>query len=147
MSRMIRRGSSLVAILGLVLVATAVAGYQSGSYSGTTAQINPTTSKRFTIKFNISGGTIKNVVTITRDRCPDGSHVRVNQNAFKTATIDKKGNFVLRAGTRLQPSVLKGQVSGSSASGTLSDKTLDPAGSGLCRASTTWTASKPRRKK
>jgi hypothetical protein len=66
----------------------------------------------------------------------------VKQNAFTSAPIDSKGRFTLRAGSASQPAVMKGKVSGTTASGTITDKTLDTAGSGICKASTTWTAAK-----
>jgi hypothetical protein len=131
----------LAASLCLAVTGTALAAtYKSGSYAGTTAQLNPSTGKNFPITFKIAGGKISSVDTRTRDKCPDGSYLRVHQNAFKSAALDSKGRFVLRAGTAQQPAVMKGKVTGSTASGKISDKTLDTAGSGLCKASTTWTA-------
>jgi hypothetical protein len=133
-----------VAVLSICLIAATAAyaatTYKTGPYKGTTGQKNPDTNKKFAMKFKISKGKISNVDTITRDRCPDGSHLRIHQNAFKSATIDSNGKFTLKAGTSTQPAVMKGKVSGSSASGTIKDTTYDPTISDYCKASTSWTA-------
>jgi hypothetical protein len=143
---MTRRGWKYVVIAAsicLVLAATALAAsYKSGSYKGKTGQTDATTKKKFPITFKIANGTISKVFTRTLDKCPDGSSLRVKQNAFTSAPIDSKGRFTLRAGSASQPAVMKGKVSGTTASGTITDKTLDTAGSGICKASTTWTAAK-----
>ena len=133
----------IATVLCLALAGTAIAataGPKSGPYRGTTGQTNPTTGKKFPLAFDIAKGKISGVDTRTRDKCPDGTFLRVHQNAFKTAKLDSKGRFTLRAGTASQPAVMKGKVTGSKASGTITDRTNDPAGSGPCKASTTWTA-------
>jgi hypothetical protein len=133
----------LAVVLCLAVAGTAIAATappKPGSYKGKTAQTDTRTGKNFPIKFKIANGQISKVDTTTRDKCPDGSFLRVHQNAFKSATLNAKGRFTLRAGTTAQPAVMKGKVVGSKASGTISDKTNDPAGSGPCKASTTWTA-------
>jgi hypothetical protein len=142
MTRPHKRHVLLAIALCLALAGTALAAHKSSSYSGTTGQADPSTGHNFPITFKISGGKISTVDTRTRDRCPDGTFLRVHQNAFKSATLDSKGRFTLRAGTSQQPAVMKGKVKGSKASGTITDKTLDTAGSGLCKASTTWTATR-----
>ena len=136
------RYGALVAVLCLAIAATAVGARRVPSfvYRGTTAQVNPDNGKKFAITFTLKGRTVSNVKTLTRDVCPDGSHLRVTQNAFKSVKLDRKGRFVLRAGPRTQPAVLKGRIIGKKASGTLSDRSQDPAGSGLCKANTTWSA-------
>jgi hypothetical protein len=137
----------LATVVCLALAGTAIAAtapYKSGSYKGTTAQVNPSTGKKFPLKFTIAKGTISGVDTKTRDKCPDGSFLRVHQNAFKSAKLDSKGRFTLRAGTTSQPAVMKGKVTGSKASGTITDRTNDPEGTGPCKASTTWTAKLPK---
>jgi hypothetical protein len=140
-----------IAVLSICLIAATVAyaatTYKTGPYKGTTGQTNPDNNKKFAMTFKISSGKISNVDTITRDLCPDGSHLRIHQNAFKSATIDSKGKFKLKAGTKTQPAVMKGKVSGSSASGTITDKTYDPSISDYCTASTTWTAKLKKKKK
>ena len=130
----------LVVALCLGLTGTALASFKSGKYKGTTAQTDVRTGKKFPVTFKVSGGKISNVDTTTRDSCPDGSGLRVHQNAFKSATISSKGKFTLTAGTSDQPAVMKGKVKGSKASGTITDTTNDPSGSGPCHGSTTWTA-------
>jgi len=133
------------AVLCLAIAGTAAAAtapYKSGTYKGRTGQRNPDTGKGFSVSFVIAKGKISSVLTKTRDKCPDGTFLRVKQNAFKTTKLDSKGRFTLRAGTATQPAVMKGKVSGSKASGTITDRTNDPApeSSGVCKASTTWTA-------
>jgi hypothetical protein len=130
------------ALAGSAMAATAPPPYKSGNYRGKTAQVNPTSGKKYTFKFTVAGGKVSNVFTYTRDKCPDGTFLRVKQDAFKTAKLDAKGRFTLRAGTTQQPAVLKGKVVGSKASGTITDRTNDSAtpSSGVCKASTTWTA-------
>lgn len=132
----------LVVALCLGLTGTALAAFKSGKYKGTTAQTDVRTGKKFPITFKISGGQISKVDTTTRDSCPDGSGLRVHQNAFKSAPINSKGKFTLTAGTPDQPAVMKGKVKGKNASGTITDTTranqADP--SSACHASTTWTA-------
>jgi hypothetical protein len=132
----------LAATICLAIAGTALAAssYKSGSYRGKTGQTNPKYNKKFVMRFKIAKGKISNVSTRTRDKCPDGSFLDVIQDAFKSAPLDSKGRFTLRAGTAQQPAVMKGKVTGSTASGTITDKTLDNAGSGICKASTTWTA-------
>jgi hypothetical protein len=142
---MSRKGWKYVVLAALICLAAAASAlaavtYKAGPYKGTTAQKDPSTKKPIAITFKISNGVVSKVLTKTIDKCPDGSTLRVNQNAFTSATINSKGRFTLRAGSASQPAVLKGKVSGSSASGSISDKTQDSAGSGLCTASTTWTA-------
>lgn len=139
---MTRKTLLALALLAIALVALAgtalAASYRSGSYVGTTAQTKPDTGKKFAIKFKISKGKISNVLTYTRDACPDGRHLQITQNAFKSAKLDRNRRFVLRAGTARQPAVLRGRVTNSQASGTLTDKTAN--GTTLCTASTTWKA-------
>ena len=135
----------LAALLCLAVAGTAVAATsdpKNGTYKGRTGQVNPKTGKKYVMTFKISKGKISNVFTYTRDKCPDGSFLRVKQNAFKSAVLDSKGRFTLRAGTTEQPAVMKGRVIGSKESGTITDKTFDPppTQTGLCKASTTWTA-------
>jgi hypothetical protein len=133
----------LVAILCLGAAGSALAAtapYKSGHYKGRTGQLNPSKGKKFALTFTISGGKISKVRTTTRDKCPDGSYLRVDQAVFPTVKLDSKGRFTLRAGPKEQPAVMKGRVSGSKASGTLTDRNNDTAGSGICKASTTWTA-------
>jgi hypothetical protein len=138
----------LAVLISLAVAGTAIAATaepKNGRYKGKTGQIDSRTGKKFAITFRISNGKISKVFTFTRDKCPDGSFLRVKQNAFTSATLDSKGRFTLRAGTAAQPAVLKGKVSGSKASGTLTDRTNDPGtettpSSGLCKANTTWTA-------
>src|SRR4051794_27106243 len=135
----------IAAVLCLAVAGTAIAAtapYKSGKYKGRTGQVNPKTGKKYPVTFTIAKGKISNVRTFTRDRCPDGTHLIVTQNAFKTAKLDSKGRFTLLAGTQEQPAVMKGKVSGSKASGTISDRTNDPADppSGVCKTSTKWSA-------
>ena len=133
----------LAVVLCLTLAATAVAATappKAGKYKGKTAQTDTRTGKKFAITFKVAGGKISKVDTYTRDKCPDGTFLRVHQNAFTSATINSKGRFTLRAGTTEQPAVMKGKVAGSKASGTITDRTNDPEGSGPCKASTKWTA-------
>ena len=138
----------IAAVLCLALAGTAIAAtapYKSGSYKGKTAQTDTRTGKKFGVTFKIAKGKISKVFTYTRDKCPDGSFLRVKQNAFTSAELDSKGRFTLRAGTAAQPAVMKGKVSGSKASGTITDRTNDPGtettpSSGVCKANTTWTA-------
>jgi hypothetical protein len=132
----------LVAVICLAIGGTALAASKSHSYAGTTAQTDPKTGKSYPTTFKIAHGKIKGVDTHTLDTCPDGSLLHVHQNAFKPAALDSKGRFTLRAGTPQQPAVMKGKVKGKQASGTLSDKTADTAGSGTCTAKTTWTATR-----
>jgi hypothetical protein len=136
----------LAAALCLVLAGTALAATRKvviRTFTGTTGQLNPSTNKNFKMKFKVSKGKVYAVDTTVRDLCPDGTYLRVHENAFKSATISKTGTFTLRAGTRTQPAVMKGKITGKNATGTISDKTNDTAGSGLCKASTTWTARVP----
>lgn len=135
----------LAVVLCLAVAGTAVAATSApkpGKYAGRTAQTNPKTGKKYPLRFKIAGGKVTTVHTWTRDKCPDGTFVRVEQNAFGSATLDSKGRFTLVAGTTQQPAVMKGTVSGSKASGTITDRTNDPAtpSSGLCKGRTTWTA-------
>jgi hypothetical protein len=133
----------LAALICLALAGTAIAAtapFKSGKYKGKTAQTDTRTGKKFALTFKVANGKISKVDTYTRDKCPDGTFLRVHQNAFTTATLSSKGRFTLRAGTTEQPAVMKGKVSGSKASGTITDRTNDPEGSGPCKASTTWTA-------
>src|SRR3954468_22557548 len=135
----------IAAVVCLAVAGTAIAAtapYKSGKYKGRTGQVNPKTGKKYPVRFTIANGKISQVRTFTRDRCPDGSHLVVTQNAFKPAKLDSKGRFTLLAGTAQQPAVMKGKVTGSKASGTITDKTNDPATppSGVCKASTTWSA-------
>jgi hypothetical protein len=133
----------LAALLCLAVAGTAIAAtapYKSGKYKGKTSQTDSRTAKKFAITFKIANGKISKVDTYTRDKCPDGSFLRVHQNAFSSATLSSKGRFTLRAGTAEQPAVMKGKVSGSKASGTITDRTNDPAGTGPCKGSATWTA-------
>jgi hypothetical protein len=135
----------LAVVLCFVVAGTAVAATSApkpGKYTGRTAQTNPKTGKKYPVRFKIANGKISAVHAWTRDKCPDGTFLRVEQNAFKAGTLDAKGRFTLVAGTTQQPAVMKGKVSGSKASGTITDRTNDPAtpSSGVCKASTTWTA-------
>jgi hypothetical protein len=138
----------VAALICLALAGTAIAAtapYKSGRYKGKSGQTDTRTGKKFAVTFKIASGKISKVDTYTRDKCPDGSFLRVHQDAFKATALDSKGRFTLRAGTVQQPAVMKGKVSGSKASGTITDKTNDPGtdstpGSGVCKASTTWTA-------
>jgi opacity protein-like surface antigen len=135
----------IAALLCLAVAGTAIAAtapYKSGQYKGKTGQVNPKTGKKYGVKFTIAKGKISKVRTFTRDRCPDGTHLIVTQNAFKTTKLDSKGRFTLLAGTAEQPAVMKGKVSGSKASGTITDRTNDTAepSSGACKASTKWSA-------
>jgi hypothetical protein len=125
-------------VAGSALAATAP--YKSGKYKGTTGQLNPSKGRNFSITFTIAKGKISNVRTTTRDKCPDGTYLRVAQNVFPAGRLDSKGRFTLRAGPKQQPAVMKGKVSGSKASGTITDRNNDTEGSGICKASTTWTA-------
>jgi hypothetical protein len=131
----------LTATVCLTVAATALAAtaYRSGDYKGRTAQTNPDNGRKYRISFKIANGRISNVATKTRDNCPNKKHLVVNQNAFTSAKLGPKGGFTLRAGTKQQPAVLKGKVTGSNASGTLTDKTYNSA-TGMCKVSTTWTA-------
>jgi opacity protein-like surface antigen len=138
----------LAAVICLALAGTALAATsapKAGKYKGKTAQTDSRTGKKFAVTFKIAQGKISKVSTYTRDKCPDGTFLRVRQNAFTSATLDAKGRFTLQAGTTEQPAVMKGKVSGSKASGTITDRTNDPGTSttppsGICKASTTWTA-------
>ena len=133
----------IAAVLCLAVAGSAIAAtapYKSGDYKGKTGQRNPSAGKKFSLTFTIAKGKISKVRTITRDKCPDGTFLRVTQNAFKPAKLDAKGRFTLVAGTTQQPAVMKGKVSGSTASGTITDRTNDPNNSGPCKASTTWSA-------
>jgi hypothetical protein len=135
----------LAALLCLAVAGTAVAATSApkpGKYTGRTGQTNPKTGKKYPLSFTIANGKISKVHTFTRDKCPDGTFLRVTQDAFKSAPLDSKGRFKLVAGTAQQPAVMKGKVSGSTASGTITDRTNDSAtpSSGICKASTTWTA-------
>ena len=133
----------LAALLCLAVAGTAVAATsapKNGTYKGRTGQVNPKTGKKYVMTFKIAKGKVSKVFTYTRDKCPDGTFLRVKQDAFKSAVLSSTGRFTLRAGTAEQPAVMKGKVSGSKASGTITDRTNDPAGSGPCKASTTWTA-------
>jgi hypothetical protein len=132
-----------LAIAGTALAATA---YKSGSYKGSTGQTNPKYHKKYVMRFKIANGKISDVSTRTHDKCPGGSYLDVRQDAFTSAKLDSNGRFTLRAGTSQQPAVMKGKVTGSTASGTLTDKTFDSAG-GLCKASTTWSARRVVKKK
>jgi hypothetical protein len=120
--------------------AAATAPFKQGKYKGTTGQLNPSKGRNFPLTFTIANGKISKVRTTTRDKCPDGTYLRVDQGVFPTVRLDSKGRFTLRAGPKEQPAVMKGRVSGSTASGTITDRNNDTAGSGVCKASTTWTA-------
>jgi hypothetical protein len=136
----------LAAALCLLVAGTALAAKRKPivrTFTGTTGQLNPSTNKNFKMKFKVSAGKVIFVDTTVRDLCPDGTYLRVHENAFKTATITKTGKFRLVAGTKTQPAIMRGKITGKTASGTISDKTNDTAGSGLCKASTTWTATRP----
>jgi hypothetical protein len=143
---MTRRGWKYVVIAASICLAVAAtalaASYKPGSYKGKTGQTDSVTKKKYPITFKIKNGTISNVSTKTRDKCPDGSILVVRQQVFPSAPINSKGRFTLRTGGASQPAVMKGTVTGTTASGTITDKTQDTAGSGLCKASTTWTAAK-----
>jgi hypothetical protein len=135
----------LAAVICLALAGTALAATARVNYKGKTGQVNPATGKHYAMSFKVAHGKVSNVFTYTRDKCPDGTFLRVKQNAFKSATLDAKGRFTLQAGTTQQPALMKGKVSGSKASGTITDRTNDPGtsatpSSGICKASTTWTA-------
>jgi hypothetical protein len=133
----------IAAILCLGVAGSAVAAtapYKTGNYRGRTGQLNPSKGKNFSITFTITKGKISKVRTTTRDKCPDGTYLRVDQGVFPTGRLDSKGRFTLRAGPKEQPAVMKGRVQGSKASGTITDRNNDTAGSGVCKASTTWTA-------
>jgi hypothetical protein len=139
----VNRLLAIAVVLCLALAGSAIAAnvpYKSGKYKGTTAQTNPKTGKKNPVKFTIAKGKISGVFTYTRDRCPDGSHLHVAQGVFAPAKLDSKGRFTLRAGPKEQPAVMKGKVNGSKATGTITDRYNDPAGSGVCKANTTWTA-------
>jgi hypothetical protein len=129
-----------LAVAGTAAAATSAPGPRK--YTGRTGQTNPKTGKKYPLRFQIANGKVSRVHTFTRDKCPDGTFLRVEQNAFKSATLDSKGRFTLVAGTTQQPAVMKGTVSGSKASGTIRDRTNDPAtpSSGICKGRTTWTA-------
>jgi hypothetical protein len=133
----------LAVVLSLAVAGTAIAATSApspGKYKGKTPQIDSRTGKKFVLTFKVANGKVSKVKTGTRDKCPDGSFLRVDQNAFTSAPLDSKGRFTLRAGTPQQPAVMKGKINGGKASGTITDKTNDPQGSGPCKASTTWTA-------
>jgi hypothetical protein len=143
MNRSLALRTFTAAVLCLAVAGSAVAAtapYKSGKYKGKTAQTDTRTGKKFVLTFKIANGKISKVDTYTRDKCTDGTFLRVHQNAFTSAALSSKGRFTLRAGTTQQPGVMKGKVSGSKASGTITDRTNDPGGSGVCKASTTWTA-------
>src|SRR4051812_45867195 len=92
----------LAVVLCLAVAGTAIAAtapYKSGKYKGKTGQVNPPTGKKYGLSFKIANGKISKVFTYTRDKCPDGTFLRVKQDAFKSATLDAKGRFTLRAGT------------------------------------------------
>lgn len=138
----------LVATICLAIAGTALAAssYRSGSYKGTTKQTNTATGKKYGIRFKIAKGRISEVLTRTRDKCRDGSFLIVKQDAFTSAPLDSKGRFTLRAGNSKEPAVMKGKVTGSTASGTITDKT-DDGTTGICKASTTWSAKRVVKKK
>jgi hypothetical protein len=48
----------------------------------------------------VANGKVYGVDTKVRDLCPDGSFLRVQENAFK---------FFARAGTRTQPAIISGK--------------------------------------
>src|SRR3954447_9035194 len=80
--------------------------YKSGKYKGKTGQLNPSKGRNFSITFTIAKGRISNVRTTTRDKCPDGTYLRVDQGVFPTACLDSKGRFTLRAGPKEQQAVM-----------------------------------------
>lgn len=99
-------------------------------YSGRTAQGQA-------LRFTITGDAIARVLTFTRDRCRRGRPLVVTQNAFGQTVVDH-GRFVLTAGSPSQPAVLRGVITGRTAHGTLTDRSL--RGRTVCTASTRWTA-------
>jgi hypothetical protein len=133
---------ALVLCLALAGSATAAKAppFKLGRYTGTTAQGDPGSGRKFVITFTIEKRRISNVRATTRDRCSDGSFFEVDQAGFTSARLDSKGRFTLRAGPRQQPAVMKGRVRGSKASGTITDRSNDAVSSGVCEASTRWTA-------
>jgi hypothetical protein len=151
----VRQAAFVLAVVCPIAAGTPVASggksqvsYKSGRYSGRTGQVDPTTNtgKRFRIAFKIAGGRISGVETHTLDSCPDGTRLRVHQNAFKSGTIGPKGGFKLKAGTAEEPAILRGTVNGKDASGKLTDNTNDPDTGGHCSASTTWSATHRKKK-
>lgn len=144
-SLLLRAALALVACLALV--ATAVAARpRPVVYKGTTAQIHPSTDrtdpgKPFTISFRVTRGRVGAIRVVSRDLCRDGTHLQVDQTAFGSAKIDRRGRFVLRAGDRVQPAVLRGTIKGATARGTISDRSyVSERNHMLCKSSTTWTA-------
>jgi chitodextrinase len=115
------------------------ASYQSGLYKGTTTQRSPINRRRVPLKFRISYGQIHYVRTTTVDRCPNHTSWQILQNAFGSASLGADGGFTLRAGSASEPAVMRGRARGSSAAGTITDRTR-LAHVGVCKANTRWTA-------
>jgi PKD domain-containing protein len=109
-------------------------------YSGTTWQTNPSTHRRFPLRFRIAGNKIVGVDTWTRDACPGGGHLLIHQNFFSPKVLGRDGRFTLRAGPSDQPVILRGIVTRTRASGTITDKTRRTSTRRVCRAHTRWAA-------
>jgi hypothetical protein len=108
--------------------------------------VNADTHRFFKISFVIwRDGSIHSVRTTTLDRCQNGSQLQVTQQAFSFDTVlakSKRGpfRFTLHAGPRDQPATLRGVIRGTTVTGTLTDRSPDPSGVGICQASTRWSA-------
>jgi hypothetical protein len=120
---------------------------ESGSYRGTTKQVNPDTGQPVTITFAIKAdGLVHKITTTTVDQCPNSGDLIVAQHSFAVVSVTRKTSgdhyhFKVHAGPKDQPATLRGTLlRDSTVTGKLTDTSPDPSGQGVCRASTHWRA-------
>ena len=145
------------ALVALAVAAPAVAAtFQSGSYEGTTSQINKQTGKhrKITFKADAVNGEVTKIKFYAKGTCTDGGtsgrlHGTPPERLF--ADVDDTGHFnmVAKSPSGATTVRVQGDLAGSKASGTLSvksrfnSKTNEPDPNGSIRCSTgkvTWSA-------
>lgn len=109
--------AALVALAALVPASAAQARYRSGYYSGRTSQ-------GLAITFTASGGRVHGLFARIVDRCRPSGSVRFRLFP-RAARIDRRGRWYRRAAAiPSQPTIYRGRLRGSRASGTIDDTTI-----------------------
>ena len=119
------------ALCGLVAAAAAY-GATSINFSGTTSQGRP-------ISFTLGRNSISSLDYRINDKCPDGTTLFVHDYGFSPLRI-KKSKFGGKFGSTngATTAIVSGRVSGSTVSGTLSDKTRSDKTGLFCTGKATF---------
>jgi hypothetical protein len=126
--------ASAVLVLSLVIAASAVAGFKTGKYAGTTTQGH-------SINFKLTDLLVKRLTFTIDVACDDGTNVPLETTEPAKAPISDRGRFNALFTGDITAEV-KGNVNRGHAAGKIETSGVLPETGATCSGTSQWTADK-----